>query len=133
MEILNDTERHHVPTDIVWSIGSWEENRIIEENRVGYADPDGDIWIEEIPDGEYPLVHWAYTFSATEGGGIKGSESARKWTSTTRVRVQDGLVDKGSVKTAVAEVLNQSGTWHVFVERLFLGEDGKTITAGLGS
>ena len=134
IELLNEAEQHYVAEDIIWSVGEWndDEHRIIEENRVGYADPDGQIWIDKIPDGEYPLLHWAYAYSATEDGGIESSASADQWTSKNKIRVQDGAVDIQSVKIAVAEVLNQCGGWHVFVESLHLKEDGK-VSAFLGS
>jgi len=134
MTLLNEPGRRHSPEDIIWCIGEWseDEKRTIEENKVGYADPDGQIWIEEIPNGEYPLVHWAYAYSATEGGGIESSEAADKWTSKSKIRVKDGAVDIQTVKIAVAEVLNQCGGWHVFVESLHLEKDGK-VSAFLGS
>ena len=134
MELLNEAEQHYVAEDIIWSVGEWsdDENRIIEENKVGYADPDRQIWINKIPDGEYPLLHWAYAYSATEDGGVESSEAANQWTSKKKIRVQDGAVDIQSVKIAVAEVLNQCGGWHVFVESLHLEEDGK-VSAFLGS
>ena len=135
MGLLNEPERRHSPEDIIWSIGEWsdDEDRIIEENKVGYADPGGQIWIDKIPDGEYPLVHWAYAYSATEDGGIESSASADQWTSKNKIRVQDGAVDIQSVKVAVAEVLNQCGGWHIFVEGLCFQKSGKAVTAFLGS
>ena len=134
MELLNEPERRHSPEDIIWCIGEWSEDeaRIIDENKVGYADPDGRIWIEEIPDGEHPLVHWAYAYSATKDGGIESSEAADKWTSESKIHVKDGAVDIQSVKVAVAEVLNKCGGWHVFVESLHFEKDGK-VSAFLGS
>jgi hypothetical protein len=134
MGLLNEPGRHHSPDDIIWCIGEWSEDEelTIEENKVGYADPDGQIWIEEIPDGEYPLIHWAYTYSATEGGGVDISEDREKLTSKSKIRVKNGEVDIQSVKVAVAEVLNQCGGWHVFVESLHFEKDGK-VSAFLGS
>tara|TARA_R110000751_G_scaffold11375_1_gene40319 strand:- start:1689 stop:2102 length:414 start_codon:yes stop_codon:yes gene_type:complete len=137
MELLNEAKRHHVPEDIIWSIGEWsdDEGRLIEENRVGYQEKRtgrsgrslsrGQVCISSIPDGEYPLVHWAYAYSTTK-------EAADKWTSKKKIRVQDGAVDIQSVKVAVAEILNQCGGWHVFVERLLFEKDGK-VSAFLGS
>ena len=133
MTLLNEPGQPHSPEDIIWCIGEWSDDELtIEENKVGYADPDGKIWIEEIPDGEYPLIHWAYTYSATEGGGVDISEDREKLTSKSKIRVKNGEVDIQSVKVAVAEVLNQCGGWHVFVESLHLEEDGK-VSAFLGS
>ena len=141
MELLNEAKRHHVPEDIIWSIGEWsdDEGRLIEKNRVGYQEKrtgrsgrslsPGQVCISSIPDGEYPLVHWAYAYSALLS---YTKEAADKWTSKKKIRVKAGAVDIQSVKVAVAEVLNQCGGWHVFVESLHLKEDGK-VSAFLGS
>ena len=133
MGLLNEPGRHHSPDDIIWGIGEWsdDEKRTIEENTVGYSE-NGRVSIEDIPDGEHPLVHWAYAYSATKDGGIESSEAADKWTSKSKIRVKDGAVDIQSVKGAVAEVLNQCGGWHVFVESLHFEKDGK-VSAFLGS
>jgi hypothetical protein len=118
---------------MIWCIGEWsdDENRTIEENTVGYSE-NGRVSIEDIPDGEHPLVHWAYAYSATEDGGIESSEAADKWTSKSKIRVKNGEVDIHSVKVAVAEILNQCGGWHVFIESLHFEKDGK-VSAFLGS
>jgi len=125
MTLLNEPGRRHSPEDIIWCIGEWsdDENRTIEENTVGYSE-NGRGSIEQIPDGEYPLIHWAY--AATK------DEAANKWTSKSKIRVKDGAVDIQSVKVAVAGVLNQCGGGHVFVESLHLEKGGK-VSAFLGS
>ena len=111
MTLLNEPGRRHSPEDIIWCIGEC---------------------IEEIPDGEHPLIHWAYAYSATKDGGIESSEAADKWTSKSKIRVKNGEVDIHSVKVAVAEILNQCGGRHVFIESLHFEKDGK-VSAFLGS
>ena len=133
MGLLNEPGRRHSPEEMIWCIGEWsdDENRTIEENTVGYSE-NGRVSIEAIPDGEHPLIHWAYAYSATKDGGIESSEAADKWTSKSKIRVKNGEVDIHSVKVAVAEILNQCGGWHVFIESLHFEKDGK-VSAFLGS
>lgn len=147
MDRLSEAGQRYAPENIVWDIGerSEDEGRIIEENRVGYIS----TWkrrgsqrktrdIDNIPDGEYPLLHWAYVYSVIKNAGIKGSEAADQWKSESKVRVEDGAVDIQSVKVAVAEVLNKCGERlvgglgrHLIVERLSLQKGGKAVVAFL--
>jgi|TARA_R110000787_G_scaffold51453_6_gene121957 hypothetical protein len=140
MGLLNEPGRRHSPEEMIWCIGEWsdDENRTIEENTVGYSE-NGRVSIGAIPDGEHPLIHWAYVYSvtkdvysATKDGGIESSEAADKWTSKSKIRVKNGEVDIHSVKVAVAEILNQCGGRHVFIESLHFEKDGK-VSAFLGS
>ena len=128
--LLNDINRdwEYTAEDISWAIGEGTEDDFVIKNEVGYKDR-----ISEMPDGEYFFVKSCYDYNDY----VKSVEKImhrKNWISNHKIIVKDGQVDIMSAKRAVADILNQSGNWHYFIEDIWLSEEyHNTLHVALGS
>jgi len=92
------------PSQVIWSI---------------YDENDNETDAVSLPDGRYSVAQPV----SREEYFIAGHE----------VDVVNGQIDVRASQKAVAEFLNETGDWHVFVESVRPGPIEQTITFSLGS
>jgi len=124
MGLLNDINREwdYEASQINWSIG-YESDEIADDGYPVFVETNkvGSEAIGEIPDGEYALSEQAYDYKNWKPNVEK---EYKVWVSQEKIKVVNGYVDIASAKRAVADVLNQAGTWHYFIEQIWLRSDG---------
>ena len=92
------------PSQVIWSI---------------YDENDNETDSVSLPDGRYsvaqPVSREEYFIASQE------------------VDVINGQIDVRASQKAVAEFLNETGDWHLFIEAALQGPEPNTITFSLGS
>ena len=94
------------PSQVQWSIYDFDDNEIDTTT---------------LADGDYTVMQ------------PMPNDREQYYTSDKTVTVADGRIDVRACQEAVADFLNNSGDWHLFIEAAWEGPEPNTITFSLGS